>query len=207
MILDIEYLTAARLVRYRDVLDVIGKLLKDTENIAPWKAAVHFIDVIARYMNTHADSRNILARLARSWLFTEIGQRSNRYESDKWKEKSGTNDKSEKDIRFALIIIDLACRFGNQACLQEARSRFQFWCDPEKLLGRRPAIRELSAKKLSPNTRPLAVRYGLKASLMLDEFHCVWQKYENAKDTPMEPTKSELKSALGYFSNEGLIAR
>ena len=154
LISDSFYLARSGRLSYDVPLD-LSQYLVNEENYTPWSIADSMFGPIKNLI--YNDFKDAINHYMQQLV-------SNMYEKLKWDEKDSDDDLTK---RLRTLIIEIACKYGSKACLEEASNRFkQFKLDP--------------TNKGSPNVRSAMVRYGLQMNDDEDSVNFLWEMHEKA---------------------------
>ncbi|KAL8604516.1 hypothetical protein ACOMHN_015800 [Nucella lapillus] len=173
---DAMNLARAGLLGYDLAMEMTSYLHKE-ESFIPWQSTYQSLTYISSMLKFDTDYR-----LWRDFVLSIVSPALGRLG---W-EDTGTH----LNKRLRGLLIDLACRHGDPACLGNATAKFRDWLDRDVL----PPV----------NVRSLVYKWGMWAGGSAEDWDRLWRKYQT-EVVPQE--KHNLMRALAMTRSPWLMAR
>lgn len=194
LLLDLLFLTTSYKLRFPEVADLVGEVFNRSDAVVTWNVGSMLTNAFYHHVKTDEGVLESFSQTVRGWL-------AGKYRSDMWVEGNQTQ---QRQTRFAVLVIDMACRFGHRQCLRDAWNQFYLLrrANPDADLGQLPLGAAVHLPM--PNMRQLVLCYGLKTSEDPQDLQFLLNVWAVALDRPLMKLKSEIESAMSCVRHEDL---
>ncbi|XP_055587831.1 aminopeptidase A-like isoform X2 [Uranotaenia lowii] len=162
-----------------DVALELTKFLKQETEYVPWATVASKMKSIRNLIYDY-DSYYDIISYVRELVETA-------YETVSWTVNT-SDDADHMKNRLRTTILDLACSFGHEKCLQEAGNQFRSWLDQGTVI--------------HPDVRTVVYYYGVQQSASIQDWQKVKEKFRNENDAN---EKIKLMSALAAFPDAKVL--